>query len=433
MSAQHASEDATMAAIRADAEYGASTVTFIPEPRPEPLFCPIISVDDHALEPPDLFSTRVPQRWTELVPKVEYDDAGLPWWIIDGKPTPILLTNGGAGRAMSEWGTYPARYSEFRPGSYDPKLRLEDMNITGVWASLCFGSLLWGFAGTRFATYSDRDVGLASLRAYNDWMIDEWCAADPQRFIPCQLTWLADAKVAAAEIYRNAERGYRAVSFSENPEGLGFPNVYDTHWDPFFTACEETQTVVNLHVGSSGTVRNGCSGSHPWVKTALFPLSGIEALIDWVFSGTLVRHPQLTVALSEAGVSWVPMALERLRRAQRQAVPGSRRTLPWRNGSPTFEEIARRNFVFTSIEDDAAFLQLDLIGEDKVMVETDYPHFDSTWPESQAMIRRECSHLSMPTVRKVCFENAARIYRHPLPPDEMIASSEIAQATGSLG
>ena len=116
MSTQHASEDATMAAIRADAEYGASTVTFIPEPRPEPLFCPIISVDDHALEPPDLFSTRVPQRWRELVPRVEYDDAGLPWWIIDGKPTPILLTNGGAGRTISEWGTYPARYSEFRRG-----------------------------------------------------------------------------------------------------------------------------------------------------------------------------------------------------------------------------------------------------------------------------------------------------------------------------
>ena len=71
----------------------------------------------------------------------------------------------------------------------------------------------------------------------------------------------------------------------------------------------------------------------------------------------------------------------------------------------TLTDIARRNFVFTSIEDDAAFDQLDVIGEDKVMVETDYPHFDSTWPECQAMVRKELSHLPSAVVRKVCFEN----------------------------
>src|SRR5262249_48611417 len=152
----------------------------------------------------------------------------------------------------------------------------------------------------------DPEVGLASLRAYNDWVVDEWCGAAPDRYIPCQLPWLADAEIAAQEIRRNAERGFRAVSFSENPEGVGFANVYDTVWDPFFAACAETETVVNLHVGSSGTTHQVCSSSHPLVTTALFPVSGIEALIDWVFSGVLVRHPRLTVALSEAGASWVP-------------------------------------------------------------------------------------------------------------------------------
>jgi predicted TIM-barrel fold metal-dependent hydrolase len=428
MSGQRSIDDNILMEIQEYAAMGAKApVTFIPEPDPEPLFCPIISVDDHALEPADLFTNRVPRAFRDQAPRVEYDEVGLPWWVIDGKPSPLLLVNGGCGRTMSEWGTYPARFTEFRPAAYEPKARLHDMDITGVWASLCFGSLVWGFAGTRFSTYSDRKVGLACLQAYNDWMLEEWCGTDLERFIPCQLSWLADPYEAATEIYRNAERGFKAVSFSENPEGLGFPNIYDKSWDPFFAACEETETVVNLHVGSSGTTHPVCSSSHPLVTTALFPVSGIEALIDWVISGTLLRHPRLTVALSEAGASWVPMALERLSRAQRQSESVGRRSVERPPGAPNFMEVAHRNFVFTSIEDDSAFHQLDVIGEDKVMVETDYPHFDSTWPESQAMIRRECSHLPAATVQKVCFENAARVYRHPLPPADMIARSEVGQ------
>src|SRR5207247_2313253 len=134
---------------------------------------------------------------------------------------------------------------------------------TGVWASLCFCSTMWGFAGTRLQKMKDPEVGLACIQAYNDWMLEEWCGAAPERFIPCQLPWLGgDADAAAAEIYRNAERGVHSVSFSENPEALGYPNVYDRYWDPFFRACEETQTVVNLHVGSSGTSHFPCSSSH---------------------------------------------------------------------------------------------------------------------------------------------------------------------------
>src|SRR5262249_11328368 len=152
---------------------------------------------------------------------------------------------------------------DFRPGVWQPLDRLGDMDLTGVWASLCFCSTVWGFAGSRFARMSDREVGLACLRAYNDWMIDEWCATDRDRFIPCQLPWLHAPGVAAAEVRANADRGFRAVSFSENPEALGFPDIYSEFWDPFLRACEETGTVVNLHVGSSGVSRQPSSSSPP--------------------------------------------------------------------------------------------------------------------------------------------------------------------------
>ena len=147
----------------------------------------------------------------------------------------------------------------------------------------------------------DPALGLASLQAYNDWMIEEWCATDRARFIPCQLPWLSDPEIAAAEIRRNAERGFRAVSFSENPEGLGFASIYDTSWDPFFAACAETETIVNLHVGSSGRTPNPSADSPPEAIAALFPLSGMETVVDWIYAKVPIRHPELQVVLSEAG------------------------------------------------------------------------------------------------------------------------------------
>ncbi|MFR9804114.1 amidohydrolase family protein [Pseudonocardia sp. RS010] len=404
-------------------EYGrGGPITFIDEPAAERLFCPIISVDDHALEPPNLFEGRVPQRFAASVPTCQVQDDGAPWWNIDGSLVPIVMSNGASGRPMSEWALTACRYDEFRRGVWDSAARLNDMDLTGVWAQLCFGSLVWGFAGKRFSTMKDPDVGLACLKAYNDWMLEEWCGAAPERYIPCQLPWLADAEVAAEQIYANAERGFRAVSFSENPEGLGFPNIYDRRWDPFFRACEETETVVNLHVGSSGKTSVPTADSAEEVTVALFPVSGLEALMDWVYSGVCLRFPRLKIALSEAGVSWVPMALERLGRAFRQKAGVGR---GWPDGEISPMDLVRRNFFFTSIEDPSAFRMLDVIGEDNVMVETDYPHFDSTWPACQDMIRGEMAGLGHDKVRKICFENASRIYRHPLPPTDLVAASEV--------
>src|SRR5690606_27277061 len=107
----------------------------------------------------------------------------------------------------------------------------------------------------------DQEAGLAALRAYNTWMIDEWCAAAPDRYIPCQLPWLSDATIAAQEIRANAARGFKGVSFPENPEPLGYPSIYSSYWDPFFAACEETETVINLHVGSAGQAQRPSSES----------------------------------------------------------------------------------------------------------------------------------------------------------------------------
>lgn len=402
------------------------SVTFNAEPEPESLFCPIISVDDHLLEPPDLFETRVPSRIRASAPRVEVAEDGVPWWIIGDSRFPLLTVEGAAGRDFREWSLSTAAYEDFRAGVRDPKARLHDMDISGVWASLCFPSTMWGFAGTRFSKMDDSEVGLACLRAYNDFVLEEWCAVSRERFIPCQLAYMRDPKIAAAEVYMNAERGFRSISFSENPEGIGFPSIYDTYWDPFLRACEETETVLNLHVGSSGQTTRPSTVSSDEVSSVLFPLNSFAALVDWIYARVPLRFPDIQISMSEGGISWVPMAYERLRRSHARDGSDDRQ---WPTGAPTPMELVGRNFYFTSIDDPSGFRLIDSIGADRIMLEVDYPHPDTTWPKSQELFRMELSGLDADTIRKVCYRNAAQIYRHPEPPPEWIERSELLQVT----
>lgn len=381
-------------------------------------FCPIISVDDHVLEPPHMFSRRVPVGMQGRVPYVEVSADGTPYWVIEDARVGITITNGAVGRPRHEWaGDRLHRYEEFREGVWNSTARLADMDLTGVWAQVCFPSMIWGFAGRVFSQMKDEDAGLAALRAYNDWMLEEWCGPHRDRYVLSQLPWLKDPRVAAQEVRRNAGRGFRTVSFSENPEPLGFGSLHDSHWDPFFAACEETGTVINLHVGSSGEVFQPSQHSPHETMSALFPISGVIAAVNWIHARIPIRFPGIKIALSEAGATWVPMVAERLRRSYR----GLEVTKVWRAGDPDPEELLQRNFWFCSIEDPAAFAHLDLIDPKHLMIECDYPHTDSTWPASQAVIRNEMHDLPRPVVEDICFRNAARLYRHPEPAGEWIA------------
>jgi predicted TIM-barrel fold metal-dependent hydrolase len=266
----------------------------------------------------------------------------------------------------------------------------------------------------------DRTLGLASLRAYNAWLLEEWVGAHPDRFIACQLSWLNDPEVSAEEIRKNADRGFKAVTFSESPEGLGRASVYTDHWDTFLRACEETDTVVNLHVGSSGKRVRSCPSSAQEVSTALFPVHALMAALDWIYARIPLRFPDLRIVLSEGGVSWVPLALERLRRVHR--IDASK---VWTRSDPHPADLLVEHFWFASIEDPSAFKLLDEIPVEHVVVETDYPHPDSSWPDNQALLASQVSGLDTEMIRKVAYKNAAALYRHPTPPPDRLRASSL--------
>src|SRR5438309_8135378 len=197
--------------------------TLLPDPEPRERTFTIISVDAQLLEPAHLFEGRVPAALAERAPRVVVDDAGREQWLYEDKLYPQVGLNAVAGRAKEEWSMEPARFDEMRRGCYDVEARVADMDLDGVFASLCFPSLIAGFAGTIFAKSKDPELGLAALRAWNDWHIEEWAGTHADRIIPLQLSWVNDPKVAAQDVYENAERGSKAVSFPENPVDLKLP------------------------------------------------------------------------------------------------------------------------------------------------------------------------------------------------------------------
>jgi predicted TIM-barrel fold metal-dependent hydrolase len=305
----------------------------------------------------------------------------------------------------------PTRFDEMRRGAWDIDHRIADMDLNGIYASLNFPSFLPGFAGQRLQQVTDdAALAMAALRAWNDWHLEEWAGTYPERIIPCQIPWLLDAEVGAAMIRENAARGFKAVSFSEEPSRLGFPTIHSGYWEPFFRACEETGTVINLHIGSSGSSPATTPDAPADVAGVLFFAYAISAAVDWLFSLAPVRYPDLKICLSEGGIGWVPALLDRLdHMGSYSQMYGT-----WQSDL-TPSEVLCRNFWFCAVEDQSAFALRDRIGIDHILLESDYPHCDSTWPNTQRVINEEIGGLPAEDIKKMTWENASILYRHPVP------------------
>jgi predicted TIM-barrel fold metal-dependent hydrolase len=395
-------------------------VTLLPDPPRARRHLPIVSTDDHLVEPPDMYEGRLPAKFADRAPRVVDHDGGGQAWLFDGRVNPQIGLAAVAGRPIEECSYEPVRFDEMRRASWDVDARVHDMDLDGVYASVCFPSAMPGFCGHRLQLgVSDPELALAVTRATNDWHLEAWAGAHPDRFVPCQIPWLLDPEVAAEEVRRNAARGFKAISFSENPEPLGLPSIHTGHWDPLLAACAETETVVCLHVGSSGATPTTSSDAPGDCIGVLFFGFAMFAAVDWLYSKIPVRFPDIKLCLSEGGVGWVAGLLDRLDHVGRyQAIYGT-----WEGIDLTPREVMQRNFWFCSLEDESAFDVLGHVGEDHVTVETDYPHLDGTWPDSQEILWRQIGHLPRATADKIAWRNASELFRHPVP-DAVVADPE---------
>lgn len=374
----------------------------------------IIDTDSHLSEPKDLWTSRMPQRWQDLAPRVVSGDDGVEVWQIGDKR---MLPAGAT--TMAGWSEFPPKHPPKMeladPGGYDPRQRVARLDEYGIDRQLLYPNLLGFFAAT-FMGMDEPELMKACVRAYNDFVAD-FSAEGDHRFVPLAALPYWSVEDCVAELERCYEAGHRGIVFPPDPTKVGLPALSDPHWDPVFEVAQGLELSVNLHIGfgaftdqnagdavgeqgRSGYARNG---------TLLF-MGNVESITELCMSGVCSRFPRLKFVSVESGFGYLPFLCESMDWQWINA--GKRHHNP---DEPMPSEVFHRQ-IFATFWFEQGLRGLEDF-EDNAMFSTDYPHptslapgpnSDSDYPS--VMAERALSGRSEELVAKVLHRNAAHVY-----------------------
>jgi predicted TIM-barrel fold metal-dependent hydrolase len=366
----------------------------------------LISVDDHVVEPPNVFEGRLPKKYADQAPRLIRRADGTQAWAYEGLQIPNVGLNAVAGRPPEEYGMEPTTLEEIRKGTWDVHTRVKDQSANGVLASLNFPSFP-RFTGQIFAeNRSDPGQALAMVQAYNDWHIDEWCGSYPDRFIPLAIPAYWDIDVMVSEVERVAAKGGHAMTWSANPFDLGFPSHHSDHWDPFWAACQDHEMVVCIHLGSNSKLEFTSPDAPMTVHITGSGISLYNCASDLLWSPLFKKFPNLRIALSEGGIGWIPYFLERADYVYRHHKAWTGSDFGGRLPSEVFKE----HIVTCFIDDEVGVELRHRLNPDMITWECDYPHSDSTWPDAPETVARYLQDVPPDEVAKITHRNAMRLF-----------------------
>ena len=374
----------------------------------------IISADDHIdmqWLPRDVWQARVPSGWRDRAPRVVDTPEG-PYWVCgDDRWDPWGGRRGAAG-AMGGRRLALERGGILEPGVLRPTttaLRLADMDRDGVDATVMYGPIVP-------LLIRDPELRRICYRAYNDWLA-EFCATAPDRLVGAGLVPVDDPVAAADEVRHLADLGLRTGMFLA---ARAEPALWDRAWEPLWAAAAESRIPLGFHLGGGlRTVAfSGPKAADPGnmgVRVVCATLQMDEPLAAVIFSGALERHPDLRIVLAETGIGWLPYMLERMDDGYAKFLDAPEY---WRRHGGlaiTREPSAyfRRQVWATFQVDRAGLRLLDVVGEDRVMWASDYPHADSTWPESQKAIEASFKDVPARARQRILCDNARDLYGLP--------------------
>jgi predicted TIM-barrel fold metal-dependent hydrolase len=374
----------------------------------------LISADGHVVEPPDMWTKYLPQKFHDRAPKLVKDaKGGDAWELVPGTPPmPLgLVTNAGQyGKRYEDLEWYGSTYDSILKGAFEGKARVEEQDFDGVDAEVLFPSQRTMGA---FMAQDDDDYHLAGLEAYNTWMHDEFMAASPERLIglaqmpgvdiQSSVKWLRDAKAA----------GYRGVIISAYPSGHSELSAED---DAFWEAAEEEQMPIHIHSGlrqagkrTAGTFQKAAASAGREIGLAEMggPVGDASGFMSkFIYSGIYDRFPALQCVAVECGAGWVPHFLEHMDDHYWRNRTWTKTTLKM-----TPSEYFRRNWKVTFIREPFAVATRHWIGVDNLMWSTDYPHHRHDWPYSRRIVEESMGGVPDDERRRMCCENARELYR----------------------
>ena len=363
----------------------------------------LMSVDDHVIEPPDMFKQHLSKAELAKAPQFISDESGVDFWLFEGRKVINVGLNAVVGRPKTEYGCEPTSLSQIREAAYNIDKRIDDMNADGILSCLCFGTFI-GFDGGFFVDAKDKKNAVRMVSAYNDWHIDEWAAKHPGRIMPLAILPLWDNMACVAEIKRVVKKGCHAVTFPDNPTVKGLPSIHNAYWDPVWAICDELRVVVNCHIGT------GYQPPHPSMESPInswitsMPISIANSAADWMHLRALLKYKNLKISLTEGGIGWIPYLLERADFSFEQHAGWTNMSFGGKKPSEVFKE----HFITCFIDDKFGIKNYADIGEDIICFETDYPHSDCVWPNAADVLWDSVKDLPERVINKVTHQNAIR-------------------------
>jgi predicted TIM-barrel fold metal-dependent hydrolase len=352
----------------------------------------------------------MPARYADAAPKAVTFPDGSSRWIFQDYEVGTSGLQAVATWPHEEWSNDPVGFGDMRPGCYSVDKRVDDMNANGVLASMCFPTFV-GFGGSHLSKAPDLDLATIVVSAYNDWHLDGWAARHPGRFIPLGILPLWDTDAAVREVHRLASRGFTAVTLPDTPYAEShnnLPSYYSEYWDPVFAALCDEDMAVCLHIGGSFNLLKRPSEAPLDQRIILAAQFSAVSTVDLIVGGALRKFPGLKIAMSEGGIGWIPLLLDRI-----DFYLKNQTWSDWDLGGLTGTDIWRRNFLGCFIREPTGLKQWERIGIDTLAWECDYPHSDSSWPQSPELLHGEVegAGLTDEQIEKIAWQNSCRFFR----------------------
>lgn len=363
----------------------------------------IVSADSHLNEPPDLFK-EVPQSLRQLVPQLISTEKGDAWVLAPGTDPRLVGTSAVAGRKKTEYLSKPVTYDTMRRGSFEPEPRLEDMDIDHI-----DGDVLYPGIMRYMERFASGEVRLACTQTYNEWLAG-FCKYKPSRLVGVGVLPLLDDEDGAAAVrtlHAARKLGLKTVFLPQKNGGMP---LHHPDADKLWAVASEYEMPVSIHIQTNPFMRALPKDALKIPGTReLMPVTSLVAMSEHltllVFGGVFMRHPKLKIVLAEGGIGWIPSVLERMDHVFHVHTPYM--------GSPIKElpsETFKRHCFATFQEDRAGIRLRDMMGVDNLMWASDYPHTDTTWPESKQVIDKTFAGVPELEKRKMVCDNAVRLY-----------------------
>jgi predicted TIM-barrel fold metal-dependent hydrolase len=357
----------------------------------------IISADSHVVEPMDLWETRMDAKYRDRAPRIKKNNIGR--WVISAEdctefPVAALYAAGKRGAELRA--LYDQGYEAGRPGGWDPVERIKDQDVDGVLAEVLYTS-----NGMPLYGIQDPELQMASFRAFNDWL-SEYCSASPKRLYGIALISLADVAAGVKELERCARMGLRGAMISNDPR-LTYDNPV---YHPFWSAASDLGMPISLHIITTSKKQDP-SKTYNRAQVITMRMNYVNetqcSLAVLLHGGVLEQFPRLRIVSTENDIGWIAYFLHRLDRNYDTAFLSRQPPL-----KPS--EYARRQLWATFQDDPPGVALYKFFGEDNFMWASDYPHTDSTWPESRKVIDQNFASIPEPVVRKIVYNNVQRLY-----------------------